>query len=430
MFNCRKSRPSPEVAGDNGLKRKIFAGWFVVLGAHVLLALIFGGAYSFGAFFSRLQASYGAGSFSVASAFSLSALIYYTVGAFAGALADRFSTRLLAGSGILLLASGFFAASLAGGSLRLFILLFCCLTGLGIGLVYVPAVITVQRWFIRQRSKASGLTLAGTGLGTFIGPVVAGLLMQHFSWPVTMRIFALVIAVSGLAAAFLLHPRPAALGLLPDGDTAPADPAPVLARPAAAGLTLGEAVRGATFWCFFAAILLGSVCLFLGLVHIGPFAAGLGIAPAEANLLIGLIGAGNVGGRLFLGPVGDRIGVVRLLSILLLLLAPLNLLWLFATGFWPLALFAVLFGIANGGCISLFPAAAAGWFGTARLGAILGALYISVGIAALGGGSLGGLMVDLSGSYSLPIALGGGLNLLAAACLLLAGRSSNPKMYP
>lgn len=416
------------------LKRKIFPGWFVVLGAHVLLALIFGGAYSFGAFFSRLQASYGAGSFSVASAFSLSALLYYTVGAFAGALADRFSTRLLAACGIVLLALGFFASSLAGDSLRLFILLFCCLTGLGIGLVYVPAVATVQRWFIRQRSKASGLTLAGTGLGTFIGPVVAGLLMQHVSWQVTMRLFALAILLLGLAAAAILHPRPAAMGLLPDGDAdeerAGPEPSGSRNRPDAAGMRLGQAVRGGTFWWFFAAILLGSVCLFLGLVHIGPFAAGLGIAPVEANLLIGLIGAGNVGGRLFLGPVGDRIGVVRLLAILLFLMAPLNLLWLFSTGFWPLAVFAVLFGIANGGCISLFPAAAAGWFGTARLGAILGTLYTSVGIAALGGGSLGGLLFDLSGGYGLPIALGAGLNLLAAACLLLAGRSSNPKMYP
>ena len=41
------------------MKSKMFQGWYVVFAAHVLLALSFGAAYSFGAFFSQIQAHFG-----------------------------------------------------------------------------------------------------------------------------------------------------------------------------------------------------------------------------------------------------------------------------------------------------------------------------------------------------------------------------------
>ncbi|MCW0134288.1 hypothetical protein OIV41_33070, partial [Burkholderia pseudomallei] len=83
-----------------------FRGWYVVIAAHLLLALIFGAAYSFGAFFGQLQSSFGVGRFSVASIFSLTAFIYYAVGVFAGSIADRTSTRKVVGAGVVLLALG------------------------------------------------------------------------------------------------------------------------------------------------------------------------------------------------------------------------------------------------------------------------------------------------------------------------------------
>ncbi|CAN7746396.1 hypothetical protein LJR034_006735 [Caballeronia sp. LjRoot34] len=44
----------------------------------------------------------------------------------------------------------------------------------------------------------------------------------------------------------------------------------------------------------------------------------------------------------------------------------------------------------------------------ANLGAILGALYIVVGIAAIAGGSIGGLLFDIYQNYSLFIMIAGG----------------------
>lgn len=396
----------------------LFRGWGVVAATHVLLAVVFGAAYSFGAFLEGIQASFDADRFSVASLFSVTAFLYYLVGAFSGALADRYSLRKVVAAGIVLLAAGFALASVAPTLPSLFAV-FCVFAGLGVGLVYVPAVAAVQRWFVRQRSRASGLALAGTGIGTFVGPVAAGLLLRHGSWQTTMQSFALGIAVLGLGAALAMRARPQDLGLRPDGDEPGSLPSQA---PPQDGERLRDAVRQARFWWYFAAIASGSVGLFVALVHVAPAARAQGIAADSATLLIGLIGVGNVLGRLFLGGLGDRLGPQRLLLLLTLALALLNGIWFGAGSLAALVVFTLLFGAANGGCIALYPAVAAGWFGTRQLGAILGALYIGVGVAALFGASAAGLLFDLRGSYDWPIAASAALALLSALCLARAAR--------
>lgn len=356
----------------------------------------------------------------------MTALIYYAVGVFSGAWSDRTSVRTVTSAGIVLLSLGFVASSLLTSSLAAFLGAFCALVGLGVGLVYVPAVSTIQRWFVLRRSSASGIALAGTGLGTLLGPVVAGALMEHLSWQLTMQVYAAAIALAGLAAAAVLRGRPEELGLHPDGIY------PGSAK--AAGHTgqgrdvgLGQAARQARFWWYFAAIFFGSIGLFLALIHINPLARQQGLPAAQANLLIGLIGVGNVLGRLVLGRLGDRMGPLRFLMLLTATLALLCGLWSMARGFTALAGFALAFGAVNGGCIALYPAVAATWFGTRSLGAILGALYVSVGIAAVAGGSLAGLLFDLSGSYTSSILLAGGSAVLSALAVRMAARAEGAK---
>lgn len=401
----------------------MFRGWYIVGAVHVLLALIFGAAYSFGAFFTSIQANFDAGRFSTASIFSFTALIYYVVGVFSGALSDRTSVRTVTMAGIVMLALGFLVSSLLSSSLALFLGAFCVLVGLGVGLVYVPAVSTIQRWFVMYRSSASGMALAGTGLGTLVGPMVAGSLMRHLSWQTTMQVYSVAIALVGLAAAASLRGRPEELGLHPDGVVA-AVATPAMGS-AQQGLNLSAASKQARFWWYFAAIFFGSIGLFLALVHINPYAQQQGLSVTQANLLIGLIGVGNILGRLVLGRVGDKLGSLRFLVLLTGCLAVLCGLWSAAHGFVELAVFAVLFGAANGGCIALYPAVAASWFGTKSLGAILGALYIAVGIAAVAGGSFAGLLFDLYASYTLSIRLAGTCALVSAVAVVLASRSSS-----
>lgn len=285
------------------------------------------------------------------------------------------------------------------------------------GLIYVPALVAVQRWFIRLRSRASGLASAGTGVGTFVAPLFAGWLLEQQNWQIAMQWFALAILLLGLPAALSMVGQPSQLGLSCDGD-----PHPAKAAAQAQGMELSQALRSSSFWWLFLAILLASVSLFAALVHIAPMAQGLDIDAASSQWLIALIGAGNVLGRPLLGGLGDRLGALRLLMGLSIFLALLHLLWWQAHGWAALAAFSLLFGAAHGGCIALFPVLAAQWFGTLRLGAILGILYISVGLAAVAGASASGWVFDQTGGYTQAIQVSAALALLAVAALALAAR--------
>ena len=42
------------------------------------------------------------------------------------------------------------------------------LTGLGFGLIYLPAIVSVSIYFEKKRAFATGIAVCGSGLGTFI----------------------------------------------------------------------------------------------------------------------------------------------------------------------------------------------------------------------------------------------------------------------
>lgn len=398
-----------------------FPGWRIVASAHVLFALIFGAMYSFGALLPAIQQHFGGGRFSVAAVFSLTAFVYYLIGPLAGAWADCGSPRAIVALGILLLVAGLSWAALAS-SLPMLMVGYCLLAGVGVGLVYVPAIAVVQRWFVRQRARASGLALAGTGVGTFAGPLLANAAGQAWGWQGAMAALAAGVLVLGALAAWQLIGRPSDVGLAPDADPMAPGPAQPVAAPA--GLSLRQAVRRPCFWWFYAAIACVSVGLFVALVHLAPQARQLGLTPASASLVLGLIGLGNIAGRLGLGALGDRWGVVKLVTLLIGAAAALQLIWLAARSFEALAVFALLFGAAHGGCIALFPAIAARWFGTASLGAVLGALYASVGVAALVGPSAAGAVFDATQGYAAAIGASALLSAVAVACMRHAARAS------
>ena len=80
--------------------------WVVVWAAFVSLAVIFGVAYSFAAFFESFAAEFEAQRADVSLVFGLSGLLYFVLGAGGGMLADRFGPRLVCCAGMLCIAVG------------------------------------------------------------------------------------------------------------------------------------------------------------------------------------------------------------------------------------------------------------------------------------------------------------------------------------
>ena len=68
-------------------------GWVVVWACFVALAVIFGVAYSFAAFFESFTTAFTATRADVSLVFGLSGLLYFVLGAFGGMLSDRYGPR-------------------------------------------------------------------------------------------------------------------------------------------------------------------------------------------------------------------------------------------------------------------------------------------------------------------------------------------------
>lgn len=377
-------------------------GWKVVAATHVLTAVTFGAAYSFSATLPGLAAEFSASRGEIALVFSISAFLFYSLGAIAGPLADRWSPRSLVLLGLAAMILGYIGASRAGSLVSLYIW-YGFGVGLGIGLSYVPALGAVQSWFIRRRSQASGVATAGIGLGTLVLPFAIGQALPFIGWRGCFIALACLFAVFGLPTAMLIRKRRD-------------NPDPSRSR---ADKHVNAAIwRDGRFYLFYAVLVLSSFCTFIPYVHIVAAAQDMGLSLQDGTTLVGLIGVGNVVGRFFLAGLGDRFGRRRLLASLTFAVAASFALWASASGMIQLALFALTFGMSYGGCVGLYPAVAADLFGTRNIGAVIGYLYTAVGIAALIGPTAAGFIFDHTGSYSGPI-IASGLAAFAAGFMAL-----------
>ncbi len=383
-------------------------GWKVVAATHVLTAVTFGAAYSFSATFPGLAAEFSASRGETALVFSISAFLFYSLGAIAGPLADRRSPRSLVMLGLAAMILGYIGASRAGSLLSLYIW-YGFGVGFGIGLSYVPALGVVQSWFIRKRSQASGIATAGLGLGTLILPFVVGQALPSIGWRGCFVALACVFAGLGLPAAMFIRKRR-------DNTSRPS-----VRDGHADALALW---RDSRFCLFYIVLILSSFCTFIPYVHIVAAAQDMGLSIQDGTALVGLIGVGNVIGRFFLAGLGDRLGRRRLLASLTFAVAGSFALWASATGMIQLALFTLTFGMSYGGCVGLYPAVAADLFGTRRIGAVLGYLYTAVGIAALIGPTAAGFIFDRTGSYFGPVVASGVAAFIAGFIALRLERKS------
>jgi MFS family permease len=282
----------------------------------------------------------------------------------------------------------------------------------------VPVVAAVQRWFLRRRGFASGLAVSGIGVGTLVVPPLAKLLVDVVDWRETYLILGIVAIVAGAGMAMLIEDDPSRRGLGVDGDP------PALAAPAAAGGSIRSAVASRRFIGLYAACFFCSFGLFVPFVHLVPYALDHGVASSAAVLLVGAIGVGSTAGRFLLGGMADRLG--RPLSFLLMFVGMglSFVIWLFSVSLWPLAAFALVFGVFYGGFVALAPAVIIDYFGGRQASTLIGIVYTSVAFGTLIGPSAAGFVFDVSHSYTLPILLSIGVYVVATAILAVTSKGS------
>ncbi len=339
---------------------------------------LFGVAYSFGAFFRPMSAEFGASRVSTSAVFSITAGIYNALGAPAGYLSDRYGPRPVLLAGAFFIGAGLILTS------RIDRLWMGYLSyGLGVGLggacCYVPMVAVVGGWFARWRNTALGISVAGIGCGTLAMAPLAAVLIERYGWREAYVILGVAGAIILVICALAVEAPPIHLRA---------------ARP-----RLSAAVRTPNFAMLWVSSLLSSIAIYVPFVYLPEFAHSQGVSRVAAATLVGIIGGASVAGRMALGVVADRTGIMWLYKLCTLALGLSYAVWILTSGYGWLVVFALTMGAAYGGVVALSPAVVAELFGVQGMGAVLGTLYTSSAISALVGPPLAGLVIDSTGSY-------------------------------
>jgi MFS family permease len=390
----------------------MYYGWVVVAAAFTLMFVGFGAAYSFAAFFKAFQSEFDASRADVSWVFSVSAFLWFTLGAPGGMLADRFGPRRVALAGVACMVAALGLASVAR-SVDLLYVTYSVGLGIGIGLTYVPSVGAVQPWFLANRAFASGLAVAGIGAGNFLVPLAATWLIGLVGWRTAYQVLAAVVLLLAGAAALAIDDDPARHGARGAARTD---------RATLPGATLGQALRTKAFWLLYFSSMLVCVGLFVPMVHLASYAQDAGYSEAQGVALVSLIGLGSLLGRFTIGGVADRLGRVPSFAVMYVGLGAMLIVWWLTTSYWLLVAFALLFGAFYGGFVALAPTLIMDLYGPRAVSAIIGLLYTAPGVGTLVGPPLAGAAYDAWGSYAAPILAASALSFAGAGLVLVLMR--------
>ncbi len=407
------------------IKDRVFYGWVVVIAGLTISTFSIGIRLSFGVFFKSIEGEFGltrGATSSIFSIYMLSCSIFAILGGWA---LDRYGPRavtLLAGSftGLSLLLIG-----QTNSAWQLFIT-YGLLLSLGTGAIYTIVNSTTSRWFDKKRGFALAITSSGGGLGIIVMAPFATYLISNFDWRTAFVVLGLIAWLVMPSLSMLLRKDPSDLGLLPDGakpEAAKTNPN-IESNTRSTGLSLAQASRTRPFWFLGFVWLLLSLSVHLILVHAIPYAVDMGISPAEAAVILSLIGGSTILGRLVVGRVSDTMGRKAPAAACALLQAGtlLGLIW--ARDLWTFYAFAIVFGFSWGGIGNMILSLISDVFGTYSIGVIMGAIGIGWELGAATGPAMGGFIFDASGSYSTAFAITAAIMLVVTVLMSLIRHST------
>ncbi|XP_012284043.1 uncharacterized protein LOC105701680 [Orussus abietinus] len=174
-------------------------GWVVVAASFMVNLIADGITFSFGVIYVEFLNYFGEGKSKTAWIGSLFMAMPLLSGPVASFLTDRYGCRRVSIAGSILATTGFLVSSFTN-SMELLIFTFGVIAGFGLSLCFVAAIVIVAYYFEKKRSFATGLSVCGSGIGTFIFAPVTQYLLAEYGWRGTTLILSglfLNLAVCG-----------------------------------------------------------------------------------------------------------------------------------------------------------------------------------------------------------------------------------------
>jgi len=375
---------------------------------------MYGAMYSYGVFFVLLRAEVGLSNAQTSGAYSFYMVLHGLFYIVTGRLNDRFGPKKVMTLCGILLGIGYFLMSRITSIWQLY-LTYGLLIAAGMSGGYVPLISTVSKWFVEKRSLMTGICVAGVGVGTMVMPPLANWLIYSYGWRISFIAIGVALLFLIVLGSQFLKSSPDEIQVT-DCESESVNINKEKDRVKVKNFSLYQILHTKQFWLLCATFLCFGFYIQTIMVHIVPFARNMNLFLTNPALIMTVIGAFSIIGRISMGACGDRIGnrAVAVIGFFLMLVAACLLIVLKEA--WALYLFGIIFGFAYGGLVSVKSPLLADLFGLRYHGTIFGILTFVVTIGGGIGPSFTGYMVDLVNSYHVPFIL---LNILSIISLLL-----------
>ncbi len=416
-------------------KPRIFYGWIVV--AVVALGGFSGSTETFpvlSIFLKPVTEDFGWSRTQFTGPLTIGGLLGSAAALATGPLVDRFGPRWALAGAYAVLGASFLLMSLIADLWQYYAVQIVA-RSMNTGVLAVATAVIVPNWFILRRGRAMALSGLGFPAGAAAMPLIIAAVTSSMGWrPAAAAAGVLILAVSALPTALFLRRRPEDMGLHPDGispeQRAALPPRDLRAASEGTSLQLGQAARHPALYLLIAAISLwwfGRTGIAL---HAVPYMTDKGLSEAVAVTALVAHSAVGASGALIAGYLRDRINVRVVIAGDFLLNAAAFLL-LLAVDSAPAAIaWAVFYGVAQGGSITLQRLAFADYFGRRYLGSIEGVARAITNWTQATGPLAAAFAFDATGSYTNIFIVFVASNVAAAVLVAVARPPARPGDAP
>jgi MFS family permease len=185
---CSSSEPGNDEEKSNKIPDGGW-GWVVVLASLIISMIADGISFSFGLLYIQFLEHFGESKSMTSWIGSLFMAVPLLSGPVGSSLVDRYGCRTMTIIGGIISGIGFTMSAFVN-TIGLMYATFGVVAGLGLGLCYVTAVVSIAYWFDKKRALATGLGACGTGVGTFVYAPMTQYFIQEYGWRGTVLLLA------------------------------------------------------------------------------------------------------------------------------------------------------------------------------------------------------------------------------------------------
>lgn len=321
-------------------------------------------------------------------------------GIFMGWVLDRLGMAIPAFVGASMIGGGALLTTYISNEWQLFFIYGVMMGLLGRSALFSPLTANITRWFEHKRGMAVGIVGSGQALAGALWPPIFNHTFGIYGWRETSFWYGVFTLATLLPLCLVLRMRAPAAAIAPALAKRPAGAKPLILSPRRMQITLCFASIGCC------------VAMSLPLAHLVSHVSDLGYDAARgAEILSLMLTCAAVASFFGVGFLSGRFGGLKAIFVF----STAQMIFLFALAFvtdlTSLYIVGALFGLGYGGILPCYPIIVREFLPAAEAGRRTGLVILCAGGGMALGAWLGGVSVDLTGSYQLGFIIGALFNL-------------------